>query len=179
MLGLIDSNRFAFCWIVDFPMYELAEDGKTIQFMHNPFSMPQGGLEALEQRHPLEILAYQYDIVCNGVELSSGAIRNHRPDIMKKAFEIAGYPGEQVEEEFGGMMQAFRFGAPPHGGLAPGVDRIVMLLACEPNLREIVPFPLNQKAEDLMLGAPTKIDEARQRELHIRVALPPRAQHKD
>jgi len=172
VLDLIDTNRYEFCWIVDFPMYELAEDGKTIQFMHNPFSMPQGGIEALESKNPLEILAYQYDIVCNGVELSSGAIRNHRPDIMKKAFAIAGYPGERVEAEFGGMLQAFRSGAPPHGGLAPGVDRIVMLLAREPNLREVVAFPLNQKAEDLMLGAPTTAEDERLRELHLRVVLP-------
>src|SRR5439155_18819831 len=148
-LGLIEEGAFRFCWIVDFPMYERNEETGQIEFSHNPFSMPQGGLEALEKDDPLSILAYQYDIVCNGVELSSGAIRNHRPDIMKKAFEIAGYPESVLLEKFGGMYRAFQYGAPPHGGIAPGVDRIVMLLCGEQNLREVVLFPMNQQAEAL------------------------------
>jgi aspartyl-tRNA synthetase len=169
-LGLIEDGQFKFCWIVDFPMYEWNEDEKKIDFSHNPFSMPQGGLEALETRDPLEILAYQYDIVCNGVELSSGAIRNHRPEIMLKAFEIAGYGPEVVEEKFGGMLNAFRFGAPPHGGSAPGIDRIVMLLAGTPNIRDVTMFPMNQKAEDLMMQAPSTVTPKQLRELHIRLA---------
>jgi aspartyl-tRNA synthetase len=168
-LGLIDENRFEFCWIVDFPMYEYDEEAKKVDFSHNPFSMPQGELEALETKDPLDILAYQYDIVCNGVELSSGAIRNHRPDIMYKAFGIAGYSREDVDTNFSGMINAFKYGAPPHGGSAPGIDRIVMLLAGEPNIREIVLFPMNQKAEDLMMGAPSEVTTKQLRELHIRV----------
>ncbi len=168
-LGLIEQNVFKFCWIVDFPMYEYDEDAKKVDFSHNPFSMPQGELEALETMNPLDILAYQYDIVCNGVELSSGAIRNHRPDIMYKAFEIAGYTQEQVDENFSGMINAFKFGAPPHGGSAPGVDRIVMLIADEPNIREVVVFPMNQKAEDLMMNAPGTATLKQLRELHIRI----------
>ena len=171
-LGLIDKNRFEFCWIVDFPMYERNEETGQIEFSHNPFSMPQGGLEALATKDPLEIKAFQYDIVCNGVELSSGAIRNHLPDIMYKAFSIAGYGAEEVERRFGGMLNALKFGAPPHGGSAPGIDRIVMLLADERNIREIIAFPLNQKAEDLLMQAPAEVPEARLRELHIRLALP-------
>ncbi len=151
-------------------MYEMHEETGKIDFSHNPFSMPQGELEALQTQDPLEILAYQYDIVCNGVELSSGAIRNHRPDIMYKAFEIAGYTQAQVDQEFSGMINAFKFGAPPHGGSAPGVDRIVMLLADEPNIREVVIFPMNQKAEDLMMNAPSEVSEKQLRELSIRVA---------
>ncbi len=171
-LGLIAKDRFDFCWIVDFPMYEWNEDEKKVDFSHNPFSMPQGGLEALAGKDPLDILAYQYDIVCNGVELSSGAIRNHRPDVMKKAFEIAGYPEEVLLEKFGGMYRAFQYGAPPHGGIAPGVDRIVMLLCKEPNIREVVPFPMNQQAEDLLMGAPSEATPKQLRELHIRLNFP-------
>ena len=171
-LDLIDQKKFEFCWIVDFPMYELNEDTNQIEFSHNPFSMPQGGLEALLTKDPLTINAFQYDIVCNGIELSSGAIRNHRPEIMYKAFEIAGYPASVVEEKFGGMLNAFKFGAPPHGGSAPGIDRIVMLLAEEKNIREVIAFPLNQRAEDLLMQAPAEIPPARLRELSIRLDLP-------
>lgn len=171
-LGLIDEGRFEFCWIVDFPMYEYDEQEKKIVFSHNPFSMPQGEMEALETMNPLDILAYQYDIVCNGIELSSGAIRNHRPDIMYKAFEIAGYTKEDVDSQFGGMINAFKLGAPPHGGSAPGVDRIVMLLADEPNIREVIVFPMNQRAEDLMMNAPSEVSPRQLRELSIRVVKP-------
>ncbi len=173
-LGVSRKDVFEFCWIVDFPMYEWNEEEKKIDFSHNPFSMPQGGLEALESQDPLTIKAFQYDIVCNGVELSSGAIRNHRPDIMVKAFEIAGYGEEVLLQKFGGMYRAFQCGAPPHGGIAPGVDRIVMLLAGEENLREVVLFPMNQRAEDLMMGAPAPVTARQLRELHIRLALPER-----
>ena len=173
-LDLIEQGCFKFCWIVDFPMFELDEDTKKIDFSHNPFSMPQGELDALENSDPLDILAWQYDIVCNGVELSSGAIRNHRPEIMYKAFEIAGYSQEDVDREFSGMINAFKFGAPPHGGSAPGVDRMVMLLADEPNIREVVLFPMNQKAEDLMMGAPGNVDMKQLRELNIRIVEPPK-----
>jgi aspartyl-tRNA synthetase len=172
-LGLIAPDEFRFCWIVDFPMYERNEETGQIEFSHNPFSMPQGGLEALETKDPLEIKAYQYDIVCNGVELSSGAIRNHRPEIMYKAFGIAGYSNEDVENRFGGMLNAFKYGAPPHGGSAPGIDRIVMLLADTPNIREVVAFPMNQQAEDLMMQAPSPVPPERLKELHIRLDLPP------
>ena len=171
-LNLTAKDRFEFCWIVDFPMYEWNEEEKKVDFSHNPFSMPQGGLEALETKDPLDILAYQYDIVCNGVELSSGAIRNHRPEVMKKAFEIAGYPESVLLEKFGGMYRAFQYGAPPHGGIAPGVDRIVMLLCNEPNIREVVLFPMNQQAEDLLMGAPSEVTPKQLRELHIRLNLP-------
>ena len=171
-LNLTAKDRFEFCWIVDFPMYEWNEEEKKVDFSHNPFSMPQGGLEALETKDPLDILAYQYDIVCNGVELSSGAIRNHRPEVMKKAFEIAGYPESVLLEKFGGMYRAFQYGAPPHGGIAPGVDRIVMLLCNEPNIREVVLFPMNQQAEDLLMGAPSEVTAKQLRELHIRLNLP-------
>ncbi|WP_159325002.1 aspartate--tRNA ligase [Streptomyces tendae] len=170
--GHFEENVFRFCWIVDFPMYEKDEETGKIDFSHNPFSMPQGGMDALENQDPLDILAWQYDIVCNGVELSSGAIRNHEPEIMLRAFEIAGYDAETVEREFAGMLRALRFGAPPHGGIAPGVDRIVMLLADEPNIRETIAFPLNGNAQDLMMGAPTELDETRLRELHLSVRKP-------
>ena len=170
-IGLIDQNRFEFCWIVDFPMFEYDGDAKKVDFSHNPFSMPQGELEALETKDPLDILAYQYDIVCNGIELSSGAIRNHRPDIMYKAFEIAGYTVEDVDTNFAGMINAFKCGAPPHGGSAPGIDRMVMLLAGEPNIREVVLFPMNQKAEDLMMGAPGPVSAKQLKELNIRVTV--------
>jgi aspartyl-tRNA synthetase len=168
-LGLIEQGAFRFCWIVDFPMYEYNDEQKKIDFSHNPFSMPQGGMEALEGKDPLDILAWQYDIVCNGVELSSGAIRNHRPDIMYKAFEIAGYTKAEVDENFSGMINAFKFGAPPHGGSAPGIDRIVMLLADEPNIREVILFPMNQKAEDLMMNAPAPVMPKQLKELHIKI----------
>ena len=179
LLDLIDQDRFEFCWIVDFPMFEYDEDAKKVDFSHNPFSMPQGELDALETKDPLDILAYQYDIVCNGVELSSGAIRNHRPEIMYKAFEIAGYSKEDVDTNFSGMINAFKFGAPPHGGSAPGIDRIVMLLAGEPNIREVVLFPMNQRAEDLMMGAPSEVSAKQLRELHIRVVEPAGAAKKE
>ena len=168
-LGLIEEGTFRFCWIVDFPMFEYDEEAKKIDFSHNPFSMPQGELGALETKDPLDILAWQYDIVCNGVELSSGAIRNHRPDIMYKAFEIAGYSREEVDTNFPGMIGAFKFGAPPHGGSAPGIDRIVMLLADEPNIREVILFPMNQRAEDLMMNAPSPVTPKQLQELNIKL----------
>ncbi len=168
-LDLIEKDAFRFCWVTDFPMYERDEETGRIEFSHNPFSMPQGGLEALETKDPLTIKAYQYDIVCNGVELSSGAIRNHRPDIMYKAFAIAGYSREDVEARFGGMLNAFRYGAPPHGGSAPGIDRIVMLIAGESNIREVIAFPMNQQAQDLLMQAPAPVPPERLKELHIRV----------
>ncbi len=169
-LGLIEQGVFKFLWVVDFPYFEYDEEEKKIIFSHNPFSMPQGGMDALLNKNPLEIIAYQYDIVCNGVELSSGAIRNHKPEIMYKAFEIAGYGPEVVDSKFGGMISAFKFGAPPHGGLAPGVDRMVMLLADEPNIREVTAFPMNQKAEDLLMQAPNVASEKQLRELHLQLS---------
>ncbi|MDE2573962.1 MAG: aspartate--tRNA ligase, partial [Rhodospirillales bacterium] len=178
-LKLIDESQLALAWIVDFPMYEWNEAEKRIDFSHNPFSMPQFDREkflGLDQSHKDEILgikAYQYDIVCNGIELSSGAIRNHDPDVMLKAFEIAGYAREETEARFGGMLNAFRYGAPPHGGSAPGIDRIVMLLADEPNIREVILFPLNQQGEDLMMGAPAEVPPARLKELSLKLDLPP------
>jgi aspartyl-tRNA synthetase len=175
-LGLIEEGCFKFCWIVDFPMFEYDEDLKKIDFSHNPFSMPQGEMEALETKDPLDILAWQYDIVCNGYELSSGAIRNHRPDIMYKAFELAGYSQADVDENFSGMIEAFKLGAPPHGGSAPGIDRIVMLLADEPNIREVIAFPLNQKAQDLMMGAPSLVSPRQLRDVHIRTVEAPKTE---
>ena len=174
-LGLVDENRFEFVWIVDFPMFELNEETGLVDFSHNPFSMPQGELEALNTRDPLEILAYQYDIVCNGYELCSGAIRNHRADVMLRAFEIVGMGAEDVESAFGGMLNAFRYGAPPHGGLAPGIDRIVMLLAGQTAIREVIAFPMNQQGQDLLMSAPSVVDERQLKELHIRTALPLKA----
>jgi len=170
-LDLLEKDAFRFCWIVDYPLFELDADGR-VGFSHNPFSMPQGGLEALEKEDPLSIKAYQYDIVCNGIELSSGAIRNHLPEIMYKAFAIAGYSQEDVETRFGGLLNAFKFGAPPHGGVAPGLDRIVMLLADEPNIREVILFPMNQNAEDPLMLAPSEMTPERLHELHLRVFLP-------
>jgi len=171
-LELIPKDVFRFCWIVDFPMFEMDEETRSVTFSHNPFSMPQGGMKALCEQNPLDILAYQYDIVCNGVELSSGAIRNHSPEIMYKAFAIAGYPPEEVDKRFGGMINAFKLGAPPHGGIAPGVDRMVMLLAGESNIREVIAFPMNQKAQDLMMNAPNTVMEKQLRELHLKLDLP-------
>jgi aspartyl-tRNA synthetase len=177
-LGLVARDRFEFCWIVDFPMYEWSEEEKKIDFSHNPFSMPNMSVDDFINLDPadtekiLGIKAIQYDIVCNGVELSSGAIRNHRPEVMKKAFAIAGYDENTLERRFGGMLHALSLGAPPHGGIAPGIDRIVMLLCGEQNLREVVLFPMNQKAEDLMMGAPSEATQKQLRELHIRLNLP-------
>ena len=165
---LIDNNLFRFAWIVDFPMFEADPVTGRIDFSHNPFSMPQGGMKALEEHDPLAIRAWQYDLVCNGVELSSGAIRNHLPEVMYKAFEIAGYPNSTVDKKFPAMINAFRFGAPPHGGIAPGIDRIVMLIADEPNIREVILFPMNGKAEDLMMAAPSEVEGPALAELHIR-----------
>lgn len=168
-LDLIEKNTYKFCWIVDFPMYEYDEDLKQIVFSHNPFSMPQGGLEALETKDPLEIKAYQYDIVCNGIELTSGAIRNHVPEIMYKAFELAGYGRDVVDNKFRAMIKAFKYGAPPHGGCAPGIDRMVMLLANTENIREVIAFPFNQQAEDLMMGSPAEVTPQQLKELHISI----------
>ena len=178
-LELIDDSLFKFCWIVDFPMYELDEETGKIEFSHNPFSIPQGGMDDLLNKDPLDILAYQYDIVCNGIELSSGAIRNHRPEVMYKAFEIAGYEQSVVDDKFGGMINAFKLGAPPHGGIAPGVDRIVMLLAGEPNIREVIAFPFNQQAQDLMMNAPAEVTPVQLRDLHLKVVLPKKEEKKD
>ncbi|PKP61231.1 MAG: aspartate--tRNA ligase, partial [Alphaproteobacteria bacterium HGW-Alphaproteobacteria-9] len=173
-LGLIDENAFAFAWIVDFPFYEWNEDEKKVDFSHNPFSMPQGGLDALNGQDPLTLKAFQYDLVCNGYEIASGSIRNHMPETMVKAFEIVGLSKADVEERFGGMYRAFQYGAPPHGGMAAGVDRIVMLLCGVKNLREISLFPMNQRAEDLLMGAPTPAEPRSLRELHLRVVEQPK-----
>ena len=166
-LDLIDENIFAFCWIVDYPMFEIDEQTQKIKFSHNPFSMPQGDIRKLNFKNPLEILAYQYDIVCNGIELSSGAIRNHIPDLMYKLFSIAGYDQNEVDEKFSGMINALSYGAPPHGGIAPGIDRIIMLLANEKNIREVTMFPMNQNAQDLMMNAPSLVDENQLKELNL------------
>jgi aspartyl-tRNA synthetase len=176
-LGLIDPNAFEFCWVTDYPMFEMDEKTGKIEFSHNPFSMPQGGLAALTNQDPLTVKAYQYDIVCNGIELSSGAIRNHLPEVMRKAFEIAGYSEEDLEKRFGGMLRALQYGAPPHGGSAPGIDRIVMLLANEPNIREVIAFPMTQQAEDLLMGAPAIADPKHLQEIHIRIAEPVKKGH--
>ena len=168
-MEVIEKNTFKFCWTIDFPMYELDDNTNSIIFSHNPFSMPQGGMESLENKDPLEILAWQYDIVCNGIELSSGAIRNHRTDIMEKAFNIAGYESEEIKNRFGALYNAFKYGVPPHGGIAPGIDRIVMLLADEPNIREVIMFPMNQQAQDLLMNAPSEIDNSQLKELEIKI----------
>ena len=168
-LNLIDDTKFAFCWIVDYPMYELDEVSKKIKFSHNPFSMPQGEIKKLNLEKPLDIKAYQYDIVCNGIELSSGAIRNHIPELMYKLFSIAGYEKKQVDEKFSGMINALSYGAPPHGGIAPGLDRIIMLLANEKNIREVTMFPMNQNAEDLLMSAPSTVSADQLKELNIKI----------
>jgi aspartyl-tRNA synthetase len=178
-LGLVDENRFELCWIVDFPFYEWNEEERKIEFSHNPFSMPQGGLAALEGQDPLSIKAFQYDLVCNGYEIASGSIRNHKPEVMVKAFEIVGLSKADVEQRFGGLYRAFRYGAPPHGGMAAGVDRIVMLLCGARNLREVTLFPMNQRAEDLLLGAPSRPEPRQLRELGLRVVEPPRKDSAD
>ena len=168
-LNLIDENAFAFCWIVDYPMFEIDEKSKKVIFSHNPFSMPQGDISNINFKKPLEILAYQYDIVCNGIELSSGAIRNHIPELMYKLFSVAGYDKKQVDEKFSGMINALSYGAPPHGGIAPGIDRIVMLLANEKNIREVTMFPMNQNAQDLMMNAPSEVNENQLKELNLNI----------
>ena len=168
-LNLIDNNIFAFCWIVDYPMFEKDEKTKKIIFSHNPFSMPQGDIKKIDFKNPLNILAYQYDIVCNGIELSSGAIRNHIPELMYKLFSIAGYKKDQVDKKFSGMINALSYGAPPHGGIAPGIDRIIMLLANEKNIREVTMFPMNQNAQDLMMNAPSDINDQQLKELNLKI----------
>ena len=168
--NLIDDSVYKFCWIVDFPMYEIADNGK-LEFCHNPFSMPQGGLEVLNTKDPLDVYAYQYDIVCNGIELSSGAVRNHDPEIMIKAFEIAGYTEEEIMNRFSALFNAFHYGAPPHAGIAPGVDRMLMLLTGEESIREVIAFPMNSKAQDLLMGAPGNVTDKQLREVHIKLDL--------
>jgi len=168
---LIDDNVFAFCWITNYPMYEINEQTNKIEFSHNPFSMPQGELDEIDFKKPLDILAYQYDIVCNGIELSSGAIRNHIPELMYKLFSIVGYDKKKVDEKFSGMINALGYGAPPHGGIAPGIDRIVMLLANEKNIREVTMFPMNQNAQDLMMNAPSDVNENQLKELNLALKL--------
>ena len=175
-LGLIDEADFKFCWVVDYPMFEFNDETRSVEFSHNPFSMPQGEIDALENKDPLDILAWQYDLVCNGIELSSGAIRNHKPEIMYKAFEIAGYGPEVVDEQFSGMINAFKHGAPPHGGIAPGIDRMVMMILGEKNIREVIAFPFNQQAQDLMMNAPAEVSAKQLKELHIKLNLPKKLQ---
>jgi aspartyl-tRNA synthetase len=167
LFDLLEKDAYRFCWIVDFPMYEYDEENEKIDFSHNPFSMPQGGLEALENKDPLDITAYQYDLVCNGYETSSGAVRNHRPDIMLKAFKIAGYDEEVILSKFPALYNAFKFGAPPHAGSAPGLDRIVMLLAGEASIREVVVFPMNKNAKDLLMNAPSEVSDKQLDDVHI------------
>lgn len=171
-LELIDEDAFEFCWIVDYPMFEFDEESRKVEFSHNPFSMPQGEMDALENKDPLEILAWQYDLVCNGIELSSGAIRNHKPEIMYKAFGIAGYGPEVVDQQFSGMINAFKHGAPPHGGIAPGIDRMVMMILGEKNIREVIAFPFNQQAQDLMMNAPAEVSAKQLKELNIKLDIP-------
>jgi aspartyl-tRNA synthetase len=171
-MGIVEKNKFMFCWVTDYPMFEINEKTGKVDFSHNPFSMPQGGLDALDSQDPLKIKAFQYDCVLNGVELCSGGLRNHIPEAMEKAFVIAGYPKEEVKEKFGGMYTAFTFGAPPHGGCAFGIDRIVMFLANEPNVREVIAFPMNQQAEDLLMGAPTTVEQHQLRDVHIKTDMP-------
>ena len=163
------KDCYEFCWVVDFPMYEIGEESGELEFCHNPFSMPQGGLQALETMNPLDILAYQYDLVCNGVELSSGAVRNHDIEIMKKAFELAGYSEDDLKAKFSALYNAFQYGAPPHAGMAPGVDRMIMLLTEEENIREVIAFPMNSNAQDLLLGSPGEVTEQQLREVHIKL----------
>jgi aspartyl-tRNA synthetase len=171
-LGLADPNQLTFCWVVDFPMYERNAESGEWEFSHNPFSMPQGGLEALQTQDPGDILAYQYDLVCNGMELSSGAVRNHRPDVMEAAFALAGYGAERIRESFPALWSAFHYGPPPHAGIAPGFDRILMLLEDQANLREVIAFPLNQTGRDLLMNAPAQVTERQLRELHLKVVPP-------
>ena len=168
-LGIIDNNSFEFCFVVDFPMFEIDEATGNVIFTHNPFSMPQGGLKALEEKNPTEVLAFQYDLVCNGIELASGAVRNHNIDIMKKAFEIAGYTEEELEKRFSALYTAFQYGAPPHAGMAPGIDRMIMLLADEDTIRDVIAFPLNGNAQDLLLGAPSEVNEEQLLDVNISI----------
>jgi len=177
-LDMVEKNVYRFCWVLDFPMFELDEETRTIIFSHNPFSMPQGGLKALNEKDPLDVLAYQYDIVCNGIEIGSGAVRNHQPEIMYKAFEIAGYEKENVDTKFPALINAFGLGAPPHAGIAPGIDRMVMMLTHEENIREVIAFPMNQRAQDLLMGAPNDVTEKQLRELHIKINLPKKQEEK-
>ena len=170
-LDLIEKNVFKFCWIVDFPMYEIGEESGQLEFSHNPFSMPQGGMQALMEKDPLDILAYQYDIVCNGIELSSGAVRNHNPEIMVKAFSIVGMDESVVANKFPALYNAFKFGAPPHAGIAPGIDRMVMILLGEPNIREVIAFPMNKNAQDLMMNAPSEVEPKQLRDVHIKIDI--------
>ena len=178
-LDLLEKDAYRFCWIIDYPMYEWNDITGKVEFSHNPFSMPQGGIETLNKQDPLDVLAFQYDLVCNGVELSSGAIRNHQVDLVYRAFEIAGYTKSIVDNKFGGLIKAFKLGAPPHGGIAPGIDRIVMLLTNAPNIREVIAFPLNQQAQDLMMNAPSEVSKQQLKELSLQLNLPEKLKKKD